>query len=110
MICAWAIYTTMASVGAKCFQGKNSRLQADLEEVVARIDAYALKNARSASPAMIAEFKRRHGHVDTPASELCRSDAVIMYQRLEKSDWTNARQQIGKSLARDGEPTWGTCL
>lgn len=110
IVCAWAIYTTMASVGAKCFPGKNPRLQADLDDLVTKIDAYVLRNARSMSPALIADFKRRQGHVDTPASELCQGDAVTMYQAFERADWPRIRQELDKGLARDGEPTWGTCL
>lgn len=105
-----AIYTVMASVGSKCFPGESPEFQAEIRRSVDRLDAYVSRNAKDFTPQAMAEFKRRQGHTETPADQLCRSDAVPMYRAMEKGDRTTMSAGLDKLLARDGPPSWGTCL
>ena len=109
-ICAWAIYTAIATVGAKCFPGENPDYQAELQQITGKLDAYVARNAKDMTPAKAAEFKRRQGHTETPAEQLCRGDAVMLYRAFERADRPKVRADLDKLLAKDGPPTWGTCL
>ena len=110
VICAWAIYTTVAEVGGTCFPRENPALQAELRRSVSRIDAYVLRNSKGATPEQLTAFKRQQGHVGAPAARLCVADAIQLYRSLEKAGAAKLSAGVDAMLARDGEPTWGTCL
>ena len=110
VLCAWGIYTAMASVGSTCFPGENPGLQADLRRYSAQLEAYVVRNDRNATPQSIAEFRREQGQAETPAAKLCRADIVRMYRGFEKADRQALKAAVAEATARDAQPTWGTCL
>lgn len=110
VICSWAIVTVLAEVGDVCFPGQNPALQAELRRSVARIDQYVLRNSKTMTSARMAEFKRQQGHVGAPASQVCIADAIQLYRSVEKAGAAKLLSGIDTLLARDGEPTWGTCF
>lgn len=100
----------METVGRVCFPGENPEYQSELSRLVVDLDAYVARNAKGSTPAQRAEFKRQQGNVGTPASQLCEGDAVAMYRHMEKADIVTIRDGLARQLAKDGPPTWGTCL
>ena len=102
--------TAVAEVGDACFPGQNPALQAELRRSVARIDQYVLRNDRSMTSDKMAEFKRQQGHVGAPAAQVCVADAIQLYRSVEKVGAAKLSASVDAILARDGEPTWGTCL
>ena len=110
VICGWAIYTALAEVAARCFSGENPAYQAEINEGLARLDAYVQKNTPSITAQQIAAFKREHGFLGMPSEELCKSPAAEIYRAIEASDRGRMRSELDQSLARAGEPTWGGCI
>lgn len=109
VICAEAIYTVIAEVGAQCRAGEDPAFQAELKHDLSLIDAYILKNSKT-TPAQLDEFKRVQGHKGAPKAALCRGDALQMYDAMKRADPKAMSASIQKTLALPGEPTWGTCL
>ena len=112
VLCAWAIYAAIATVGQKCHPGEDPEFQSALGRTIARFDAYVLANSTpSATPAWIDAFKRQQGSQDTPTAALCANkDAENMYQALLKAGANEIRKSTDELLARPGNPEWGTCL
>jgi hypothetical protein len=110
VLCAWGIYTAMASVGATCFPGENPRFQADLRAYSAQLEAYVVRNDKSATPQSIARFRREQGQTEAPAGKLCRADIVKMYRGFETADRQALMAAVAEATARDGKPSWGSCL
>lgn len=109
VICAWAIMTTMAEVGDRCFPGEDPDYQRELHSAVSRLDAYVAKNSKR-TPAEIQAFKRQQAHVGAPVEAICHGDVVEMYRALHKRGAPSVRAIVDQVAAHDGEPTWGTCL
>lgn len=110
VLCAWGIYTAMASVGATCFPGENPEFQADLRRFSEDLEAYVARNDKRATPQSIAEFKRVQGKTETPAAKLCHAEIIQLYRSFEGADRKALRASVAAAVARSGQPTWGTCL
>mgnify|MGYP001577641169 CR=1 FL=1 len=109
VFCAAAILALAAEVGARCFPGQDSGLQAELRQSVARIDAFILQNS-STTPAELETFKKEQAHVGAPAAVLCQGDASDLYLGLRKGGPNPIRENTDLLVSRPGPPTWGTCL
>jgi hypothetical protein len=100
----------MASVGSTCFPGENPEFQANLRAYSVQLEAYVVRNDKSATPQSIARFRRDQGQTETPASKLCKADIVRMYRGFEKADQAPLKAAVAEATARDGKPSWGACL
>jgi len=111
VICAWAIYSAMAEVGARCHPDEDADVQAELTLAVARLDAYVIANTTPpATIERIAEFKREQGMAGAPKEQLCRGAPEEMYKSVAARSPAEIRKTVDDLVARAGPPTWGTCL
>ena len=110
IVCAWALYSVAAQVAARCFPGENPALEAELRNSVTKLDAYVARNSKDATPANIEKFKQEQGGVGAPVERLCKGDAVMVYRAFERAGPDKLRLETDKATARDGPPSWGTCL
>jgi hypothetical protein len=112
VLCAWAIYTAIAEIGRKCHAGEHPEFQAELDDIIARTDAYVLANSTPpVTQAFVDKFKREQGQKDVPGADLCANgDGEDLYQVLLKAGAAEIRKSTDELLARPGNPQWGTCL
>lgn len=109
VICALAIYSAIAEVGARCRAGQDAALQSSIRGIVASLDDYVLRNG-DISPEQLRKFKASQAGATTPTERLCKGDVVLMYDAMKGQDARKVRSEVDKLLARPGQPTWGTCL
>jgi hypothetical protein len=110
MLCMWALISGAAEAGDRCFPGKDPAFQAQLHQLVGRMDAYAAKNG-PATPDQIASFHQEQGLGGTPTAALCQGDAAKFYTHLRDGVGpAKVRAMVEAMISRPGKPTWSTCL
>ncbi len=110
MLCMWALISGAAEAGDRCFTGKDQAFQAQLHDLVAKMDAYAAKNG-PATPDQIAGFHQDQGLRGTPTTALCQGEAPKFYTHLRDAIGpVKVRTMVESMIARPGKPTWDTCV
>ena len=92
VLCAMAMHNLAAEVGRRCFAGRDPAFQADMENIVARIDAYVLANS-DWTEADLAAFKRAQSKIGQPEERICQADLKDLYER-----WVRQAPEINASI------------
>ena len=108
-MCGWAFVAFAQNVGHVCFPGQDKAFQGEVDESVARIDAYVLKNGPD-TPADIVAFKHDQAQVGRSAEELCTGDGLTMYNHFRGLAPGSVRAMTDSLVSRPGKPTWGDCM
>ena len=77
--CALAIYSVVSQVAQVCRPTEAPKFQAGLNDAVARLGDYVVKNG-GGSRADVERFKKEQGGVGTPKDKLCQGDPLMMYE------------------------------
>src|SRR5688572_6141947 len=101
VICAMAMHNLAAEVGRRCFAGRDPAFQADMEEIVARIDAYVLANS-DWTEADIASFKRAQSKFGQPEERICSAELRDYYERWLRHG-PEVKASVDTLLARPGK-------
>lgn len=109
VLCLWAMTSVAAEVGRQCRAGANPAVQHELDDAVARFEAYVRRNSE-ATDAEIGEFRRRQGLGGADNSRLCHGDPLRAYDEMAAAGAERVRREVDRMLARPGRPAWGDCL
>lgn len=108
VLCAFALTSVAAELARQCHAGENPALQADLDNMVSRFEAYVLANSES-TPEQVASFRREQGGSGASAEQLCHGEMAGIYPRFAERRAEIIRQ-TDRLLSRPGPPRWGDCL
>lgn len=108
-VCWAAIVESIRQIGARCFDGQDPALMAELGSANDALGRMFLE--RGWSEQQLEGFRRQMGEADEPTERLCANkDAIEMYRGFASARQEDLAQVTAEMLARPGQPEWGSCL
>jgi hypothetical protein len=112
VLCAWGIYESIRVIGRECHQGQDVAFRTELDQSLARIDDFIMKNSRQ-SPITKADLnaRRMEGLKQLHASgNICMGDGEKMYVMFRTRGAPALRAQTTDLLSVPREPVMNPCL
>lgn len=109
VICALGIYNAVAEVGRQCFPEQDAAFKAELNQSLAKLDSYVLRNSESTAADLV-RFKQEQSLVGRPKDLVCTDELMDMYRATVSAGRTKLTKHVDALVARPGKPTWGDCL
>ena len=107
--CALAVFSAVAEVGSRCFNGQDQEVQIALQYSVSRLERFIVQNSNTTTEE-IEKFKQEQGRVGAPEALLCHGDGPSLYKHFRTLGAARIRAEIDEMVARPGTPTFGSCL
>jgi hypothetical protein len=109
ILCSLAIFSTLTEVGKICFPSQDVETIQSFSSAASRLGDFMLANGVKSND--LAYFLKDQGGAGKPAAELCSETALELYASIKRGmSPERLRAEIDRSVARPGQPTWGTCF